>query len=86
MGDFATLLLSAVTISTRYLHVRRQFADPELKLGQTGYGIERQVITYPGVYMRILPQIAKAIVFIIIGKDMVRRMRDSPSLFGLQSN
>jgi hypothetical protein len=61
----------AVTISTRYLHVRRQFADPELKRGEPGFGIERQVITYPGVYMRVLPQVARAFVFITAGKDMV---------------
>lgn len=31
---------------------------------------ERQVITYPSVYMRILPALSKAYVFAIIGKDM----------------
>lgn len=28
------------------------------------------MITYPGVYNRVLPQLAKAVVFITIGKDM----------------
>lgn len=63
----------AVTISTRYLHSRRQFANPELKKGEPGYGVEHQVISYPGVYMRVLPQIARAYVFITAGKDMVSR-------------
>ncbi|KAM0786049.1 hypothetical protein ACM66B_006860 [Microbotryomycetes sp. NB124-2] len=70
IGNLAWRLAKAVTISTRYLHTRRQFADPDLKQGQPGFGVERQVITYPGVYMRVLPQIARAYVFITIGKDM----------------
>ncbi|SCV72991.1 BQ2448_6916 [Microbotryum intermedium] len=70
IGNLAWKLAKAVTISTRYLHTRRQFADPELKRGEPGFGVERQVITYPGVYMRILPQLARSIVFITAGKDM----------------
>lgn len=72
IGELGWQLAKAVTISTRYLHIRRQFADPELKKGDPGFGVERQVISYPSVYMRILPQIAKACVFITIGKDMSR--------------
>jgi len=49
--------------------VRRQFADPELK---TGERVERQVISYPGVYMRVVPELANCIVFMLAGKDMVR--------------
>ncbi|GAA5931019.1 uncharacterized protein JCM15063_002522 [Sporobolomyces koalae] len=63
-------LAKAVTISLRYLHVRRQFADPELKPGEPGFGQEKQVITYPGVYRRVLPVLAKTIVFMTAGKDM----------------
>lgn len=52
--------------------MRRQFADPDLKPGEPGYGKESQVISYPGVYRRVLPVLAKTIVFITAGKDMVR--------------
>ena len=38
------------------------------------YGVENQVITYPSVYMRILPNLAKAYVFITAGKDMVSKL------------
>ncbi|GAA5923231.1 hypothetical protein JCM3775_007473 [Rhodotorula graminis] len=57
----------AATISLRYLHMRRQFADPEVK---TGERVERQVISYPGVYMRVVPELANCIVFMLAGKDM----------------
>ncbi|GAA6008466.1 hypothetical protein JCM11491_004489 [Sporobolomyces phaffii] len=70
IGSLSWRLAKAVTISLRYLHMRRQFADPELKPGDPGYGRERQVITYPGVYRRVLPVLAKTIVFITAGKDM----------------
>ncbi|GAA5846862.1 hypothetical protein JCM3766R1_004678 [Sporobolomyces carnicolor] len=63
-------LAKAVTISLRYLHTRRQFADPDLQPGEPGFGVERQVITYPGVYRRVLPVLAKTIVFMTAGKDM----------------
>ena len=71
IGNLGWALAKATTISTRYLHIRRQFADPELKPGHKMYGVENQVITYPSVYMRVIPQIAKAYVFITAGKDMV---------------
>jgi len=51
--------------------MRRQFADPDLKPGEPGFGQERQVISYPGVYRRVLPVLAKTIVFMTAGKDMV---------------
>lgn len=72
IANLALKLAKAVTISTRYLHCRRQFANPELKRGDPEFGVERQVITYPGVYMRVLPLIAKSYVFVTAGKDMVR--------------
>lgn len=50
--------------------MRRQFADPELKPGEPQHGIEKQVITYPAVYMRVIPQLANCIVFMTMGKDM----------------
>ncbi|KAL8277204.1 hypothetical protein RQP46_010377 [Phenoliferia psychrophenolica] len=70
IGNVSWSLAKASTIATRYLHIRRQFADPELRPGQPGFGVENQVITYPSVYMRVLPNIAKAYVFITAGKDM----------------
>ncbi|GAA5955639.1 hypothetical protein JCM3765_001809 [Sporobolomyces pararoseus] len=63
-------MAKAVTISLRYLHMRRQFADPELRPGDDGFGQEKQVISYPGVYRRVLPVLAKTIVFMTAGKDM----------------
>ncbi|KAM0754099.1 acyl-CoA oxidase [Meredithblackwellia eburnea MCA 4105] len=72
IGGLGWSLAKAATISTRYLHIRRQFADPDLKPGDKNFGVENQVITYPSVYMRILPQIAKAFVFIAAGKDIQR--------------
>jgi acyl-CoA oxidase len=53
-----------VTIATRYLHVRRQFggATPEQ---------ENQVVEYPSVYMRIVPVIVNAYVFMLVGKQML---------------
>lgn len=47
------------------MHVRRQFSDDQLSP-------ERQVITYPSVYMRVLPVLAQSYVFSAIGKDMAR--------------
>ncbi|GAA5824781.1 hypothetical protein JCM5353_004441 [Sporobolomyces roseus] len=70
IGSLSWRLAKAVTISLRYLHMRRQFADPDLKPGEPGFGKERQVISYPGVYRRVLPVLAKTIVFITAGKDM----------------
>ena len=63
----------ATTISTRYLHMRRQFADPEASSAGGGGGgpREQQVIKYPSVYMRVIPQIVNAYVFISAGKEMV---------------
>lgn len=49
-----------------------QFSDPELIPGQETQGAEHRVITYPSVYRRVIPQVAKAFVFITAGKDMVR--------------
>lgn len=56
---------AAVTIATRYLHARKQFSDGP---GQP----ERQVITYPSVYMRILPILARSYSFIVLGDEVQR--------------
>ncbi|KAH9851253.1 acyl-CoA oxidase [Lenzites betulinus] len=54
----------AVTIAIRYATVRRQ--------GTKGAdGLERQVITYPAVYYRLLPALARAYVFIVLGQNIV---------------
>lgn len=55
---------TAVTIASRYLHVRRQF-------GGASPREETQVITYPSVYMRIVPVIVNAYVFMLVGKQML---------------
>ncbi|BGP43365.1 hypothetical protein JCM10449v2_007397 [Rhodotorula kratochvilovae] len=72
ISNLAWRVAKAATISVRYLHMRRQFADPELKPGAKGYGVERQVITYPGVYMRVVPELVNCIVFMLAGKDMAK--------------
>jgi hypothetical protein len=58
-----TSLATGVTIAIRYAHIRRQFGGPD--------GVERQIVRYPSVHMRLLPILARAYVFITIGKDMV---------------
>ena len=57
-------VLAAVTIATRYLHVRRQFSE-------NSKGPETPVIHYPSVYMRIVPALVNAFVFKMLGKQMV---------------
>jgi acyl-CoA oxidase len=56
---------SAATIAIRYATVRRQ--------GDVGPdGMEKQVITYPSVHGRLLPILARAYVFIQLGRRLVR--------------
>ncbi|TKA50277.1 hypothetical protein B0A53_06349 [Rhodotorula sp. CCFEE 5036] len=74
IGSLAWQLARATTISTRYLHMRRQFADPEASSGGGGPR-EQQVIKYPSVYMRVIPQIVNAYVFISAGKEMATLYR-----------
>lgn len=65
------ILITAATIAIRYTTVRRQ--------GAKGLdGLERQVITYPSVYYRLLPILAHAYVFVILGRNLVRRALSSP--------
>ncbi|KAI0702796.1 acyl-CoA oxidase [Cerioporus squamosus] len=53
------------TIAIRYATVRRQ--------GNKGAdGLERQVITYPSVYYRLLPVLAHAYVFILLGRNLTK--------------
>ncbi|TBU22641.1 peroxisomal oxidase [Dichomitus squalens] len=56
-------IAKAATIAIRYATVRRQ--------GNKGKdGLERQVITYPSVYHRLLPILAHAYVFIALGRNL----------------
>lgn len=55
---------SAATIAIRYATVRRQ--------GEVGPdGMEKQVITYPSVYGRLMPILSRAYVFIQLGRILV---------------
>ncbi|KAG6864904.1 hypothetical protein C0991_006474, partial [Blastosporella zonata] len=55
---------TAATVSIRYCTVRRQ--------GTKGAdGLEQQVITYPSVYIRLLPILSRAYVFIQLGRTLV---------------
>ncbi|KAI0742970.1 acyl-CoA oxidase [Daedaleopsis nitida] len=56
-------IAKAATIAIRYTTIRRQ--------GTKGPdGLERQVIGYPSVYYRLLPALAHAYVFIILGRNL----------------
>lgn len=93
IGQCGWTLAKAATISSRYCTVRRQFADPEAGAeaedqeregGANGATnakaqLEKQVIYYPSVYHRVLPVVARAWVFVTIGKDMVRSSSPLPS-------
>ncbi|KAF8872784.1 acyl-CoA dehydrogenase/oxidase C-terminal [Mucidula mucida] len=58
-----SIIARAITIAIRYTTVRRQ--------GDKGPdGLERQVLTYPSTYYRLLPIISHAYVFILIGRDL----------------
>ncbi|KAI0830358.1 acyl-CoA oxidase [Trametes gibbosa] len=62
-------IAKGATIAIRYATVRRQ--------GTKGPdGLERQVITYPSVYYRLLPTLAHAYVFIVLGRDLWRAFSD----------
>ncbi|KAJ6477780.1 peroxisomal oxidase [Mycena sanguinolenta] len=54
-----------VTVAIRYATVRRQ--------GEVGpEGLERQTITYPSLHVRLVPLIARAYVFIELGRALTR--------------
>ncbi|KAI0673208.1 acyl-CoA oxidase [Trametes maxima] len=62
-------IAKGATIAIRYATVRRQ--------GNKGTdGLERQVITYPSVYYRLLPPLARAYVFIVLGRNLARAFAD----------
>ncbi|KAI0077010.1 peroxisomal oxidase [Panus rudis PR-1116 ss-1] len=57
-------IAKAITIAVRYATVRRQGGKGEDNL-------ERQIITYPSVYYRLLPIISHAYVFILLGRSLI---------------
>ncbi|KAF8064384.1 peroxisomal oxidase [Lyophyllum atratum] len=59
------LMAKAATVSIRYATVRRQ--------GERGPdGVEKQTITYPSVYIRLLPILSHAYVFIQLGRTLLQ--------------
>ncbi|THH33351.1 hypothetical protein EUX98_g807 [Antrodiella citrinella] len=57
------IIAKAITIAVRYATVRRQ--------GNTNQDeSERQIITYPSVYYRLLPILSRAYVFILMGRKI----------------
>ncbi|GAA5858646.1 hypothetical protein JCM8547_001404 [Rhodosporidiobolus lusitaniae] len=67
ISALAWRLAKGVTISTRYLFQRRQFSSSSTRQGGQ---LEKQVINYPSVYMRIVPEVNNAFVFMLAGKEM----------------
>ncbi|KAH9834504.1 acyl-CoA oxidase [Rhodofomes roseus] len=67
VGKGAWVMAKAATVSIRYCTVRRQG-------GRSTDGLERQVITYPGVYYRLLPVLSHAYIFIILGQSLLEQM------------
>ena len=56
---------TAATVAIRYATVRRQ--------GERGLdGLEKQIISYPSVYHRLLPILSRAYMFIQLGTTLVR--------------
>ncbi|KZT66801.1 acyl-CoA oxidase [Daedalea quercina L-15889] len=67
VGKGAWVIAKAATVSIRYCTVRRQG-------GRGSDGLERQVITYPGVYYRLLPVLSHAYIFITLGRNLLEQM------------
>ena len=64
MVSFTRHSCSAITIAIRYAHARRQ--------GNAGEdGLEQQIITYPSVHSRLLPILARAYTFLLLGRNLV---------------
>ncbi|CDO76000.1 hypothetical protein BN946_scf184780.g7 [Trametes cinnabarina] len=56
-------IAKGITIAIRYATVRRQG-------GKGADGLEHQVLTYPSLYYRLLPALARAYVFILLGRNL----------------
>ncbi|KAK7055264.1 acyl-coenzyme A oxidase [Favolaschia claudopus] len=63
------LIAKGATVSIRYATVRRQ--------GEIGPdGLERQTISYPSLHARIIPLLARAYVYIELGRALTKRVDD----------
>ncbi|KAG2119395.1 acyl-CoA dehydrogenase/oxidase C-terminal [Suillus clintonianus] len=62
-------IAKAVTVAIRYTTVRRQ-GEPDAK------GLERQVLTYPSTYYRLLPILSRAFVFIELGRYTIKALNE----------
>lgn len=60
-------IAKAATVAIRYTTVRRQ-GEPDAK------GLERQVLTYPSTYYRLLPILSRAFVFIELGRYTIKAL------------
>ncbi|KAG2052587.1 peroxisomal oxidase [Suillus hirtellus] len=60
-------IAKAVTVAIRYTTVRRQ-GELDAK------GLERQVLTYPSTYYRLLPILSRAFVFIELGRYTIKAL------------
>ena len=61
-------MAKAATVAIRYGTVRRQ--------GEIGPdGFEKQIISYPSTYYRLLPILSHAYVFIQLGKQLVDKSK-----------
>lgn len=60
-------IAKAATVAIRYTTVRRQ-GEPDAK------GLERQVLTYPSTYYRLLPILSRAFVFIELGRYTMKAL------------
>lgn len=60
-------IAKAATVAIRYTTVRRQ-GEPDTK------GLERQVLTYPSTYYRLLPILSRAFVFIELGRYTIKAL------------
>ncbi|KAG2344190.1 peroxisomal oxidase [Suillus weaverae] len=60
-------IAKAATVAIRYTTVRRQ-GEPDAK------GLERQVLTYPSTYYRLLPILSRAFVFVELGRYTMKAL------------
>ncbi|KAG2145428.1 peroxisomal oxidase [Suillus bovinus] len=60
-------IAKAATVAIRYTTVRRQ-GEPDVK------GLERQVLTYPSTYYRLLPILSRAFVLIELGRYTIKAL------------
>ncbi|KAG9033601.1 hypothetical protein FRB95_014589 [Tulasnella sp. JGI-2019a] len=61
---FGQSLAKGITIAIRYSTVRRQGGQ------ESSSNLERRVITYPSLYIRLIPILSQAYVFMLLGRSM----------------